>query len=442
MLSDAGPDPVARRFGALESDLCTLLSAAADQMTWSCHPHSTCRSSSWLAAAARAGCGQRPTTTVRRRRAAPRLLQERRKRKQVRAQDRRRPQVRRRLQNWRRLQSMCSLQSRSGERPKTSAHCEPVADLTLGHVCKQQVQQGAVTLGPLPALAAPPPSVLPISVMRALSQSVSTWPVGFQPGVMMQPSPVQPEAYSAVRSLCCTLLHRSALRALTPDPLMFFWLPRRAKTAAELLAAGCRVRPSRAPSLPKTPSGGRWRRRCLACRCCRGPTTHVPRPARARSRPERRRSACAPTDGVSAGPAPRRGSLVCRDQGHHMRFKRTPHAARACGWSARVVSRTSEDIVAGRRIVRFWRDPTTQDVCWTSITAAAYSSLPPSQQQCTDVSCIFWCVAWSLSFFPGIRKPHLTPVPLRVSCPGIARATLSLQALTACAWCSSCWAAR
>ena len=238
MLSDAGPDPVARRFGALESDLCTLLSAAADQMTWSCHPHSTCRSSSWLAAAARAGCGQRPTTTVRRRRAAPRLLQERRKRKQVRARDRRRPQdrrwlqnrrrlqVRRRLQNWRRLQSMCSLQNRSGERPKASAHCEPVADLTLGHVCMQQVQQGAVTLGPLPALAAPPPSVLPISVMRALSQSVSTWPVGFQPGVMMQPSPVQPEAYSAVRSLCCTLPHRSALRALTPDPLMFFWLPK------------------------------------------------------------------------------------------------------------------------------------------------------------------------------------------------------------------------
>ena len=218
-----------------------------------------------------------------------------------------------------------------------------------------------------------------------------------------------------------------------------------AKNAAELLAAGCRVRPSRAPSLPKTPSGGRWRRQCLACRCCRGPTTHVARPdrpARARSRPERRRSACAPTDGVSAGPAPRRGSLVCRDQGHRMGFKRTSHAARACGWSARVVSRTSEDIVAGRRIVRFWRDPTTQDVCWTSITAAAYSSLPPSQQQCTDVSCIFWCVAWSLSFFPGIRKPHLTPVPLRVSCPGIARATLSLQALTACAWCSSCWAAR
>ena len=64
----------------------------------------------------------------------------------------------------------------------------------------------------------------------------------------------------------------------------------------------------------------------------------------------------------------------------------------------------------GRRILRFWRDPATQDVLWA--TSLASSVQPRPDTLTLDVSCIFWSVARAPS---SPQPPVAATVVVRVA---------------------------
>ena len=53
------------------------------------------------------------------------------------------------------------------------------------------------------------------------------------------------------------------------------------------------------------------------------------------------------------------------------------------------VRRTPDDIVLGRKVVRFWRDPTSDDVRW-DVSGSDWSPSSALTTPFVELSCIFW----------------------------------------------------